>query len=62
MDIITLLPQETENKIFLFMSHPCADMIRNCINEDFEHHFKVYNYKERYIDTGIRTKEELKKK
>jgi len=56
------LPVELQNKVFYFMSHPCADMMKQNINEQFEHQYVVYSFKERFTDTGITTKEELRTK
>ncbi len=33
MDILKLLPEDIKKKIFLYLSHPCADMIKNRIAE-----------------------------
>ena len=33
MDIIKILPEDIKNKIFLYLSHPCADMIKNRVAE-----------------------------
>lgn len=60
MEIYNQLPKELQNKVFYFMSHPCADMIKQNINEQFEHKYKVYSYEERFINKGTTTKEELR--
>jgi hypothetical protein len=52
----------TEQSILLYVSHPCADMIKQNINEQFEHKYKVYSYEERIINKGTTTKEELRNK
>ena len=33
MDIIEKLPEDLQNKIFYYLSHPCADMIRNRVKQ-----------------------------
>ena len=33
MDIIGKLPEDLKNKIFLYLSHPCADMIRERVKQ-----------------------------
>ena len=33
MDIIDKLPEELQNKIFYYLSHPCADMIRERVKQ-----------------------------
>jgi hypothetical protein len=33
MDIIDKLPEDLKNKIFYYLSHPCADMIRERVKQ-----------------------------
>jgi hypothetical protein len=33
MDIIDKLPEDLQNKIFYYLSHPCADMIRDRVKQ-----------------------------
>ena len=61
-----VFPSEVAIKVFKFCNrqkvHPCAVMVKNIFDESFLHFSKVYSYKERYVDTGYTTIEQLKNK
>ena len=47
------LPNEIESKIFLFLSHPCADLIK-----ELSHEILTNSYIETYMEVFIRKTEE----
>ena len=50
MKLINNLPQELQNKIYLYLSHPCADMIkRECSDHGCEDRY-IFIEKELYND------------
>ena len=43
--MISNLPQELQNKIFYFLEHPCAEMIKENQKEPREEPYKYRKYK-----------------
>ena len=59
MDIVHKLPKDLQMKVFRFYAqHPCAKLIHEQMEKQYEHLYNVYDYGDRYIKTGRHTKQQ----
>ena len=56
MDIMQQLPKELQWNVFRFYAqHPCAKLIHEQLESQFEHHCILYEYLKRYPTTSKHT-------